>query len=442
MRNSEWVKTLERKLSSMNIDEGEIQEMLGWEIADQGPTIFKVSEILRDVQPNAYEPTIVSLGPYHHDKPQLKAMNKFKWFLLKTWGDSGRCLRDSARVIEENETEARNAYSVQPINMVGNQFAELMLLDCVFVIMILWFWKKKKSGFQLMENKIFKRSWMIVARDMLLLENQLPFFLLETLFHIKFPYRQGKLKKWMVRFFSGFVSNNISLVSVSHDARIHHILHLFYLCIKPPEASGDIVPQPNNIDDLRSLSSVTRLEETGIKFRRKQRATCLLGITFKKGVLEIPQFEVDDNTNILFRNLIAFEQCYNRNSAIVDGSFAAYASYMSCMISTAADVEILQQNKIIIRGIGNNKQVADFFNKLCKEVVVNHGKCYVSQIFKEVNKYSRAERNRWWADLNRRYFHSPWSVISVIAAISLFAITFTQLIFTMLNYFHAHKRRC
>ncbi|XP_042423663.1 UPF0481 protein At3g47200-like [Zingiber officinale] len=396
----------------MNIDEGEIQEMLGWEIVDQGPTIFKVSEILRDVQPNAYEPTIVSLGPYHHDKPQLKAMNKFKWFLLKTWGDSGRCLRDSARVIEENETEARNAYS------------------------------KEKSGFQLMENKIFKRSWMIVARDMLLLENQLPFFLLEALFHIKFPYRQGKLKKWMVRFFSGFVSNNISLVSVSHDARIHHILHLFYLCIKPPEASSDIVPQPNNIDDLRSLSSVTRLEETGIKFRRKQRATCLLGITFKKGVLEIPQFEVDDNTNILFRNLIAFEQCYNRSSAIVDGSFAAYASYMSCMISTAADVEILQQNKIIIRGIGNNKQVAEFFNKLCKEVVVNHGKCYVSQIFKEVNKYSRAERNRWWADLNRRYFHSPWSVISVIAAISLFAITFTQLIFTMLNYFHAHKRRC
>ncbi|KAG6484275.1 hypothetical protein ZIOFF_061070 [Zingiber officinale] len=104
--------------------------------------------------------------------------------------------------------------------------------------------------------------------------------------------------------------------------------------------------------------------------KRKQKATSFLDITFNKGVLEIPPLEIDDDTNILFRNLIAFEQC--QKDASGNGNISAYASFMSCIIDTAADVELLQEKAIIINGFGNKKKVANLFSKLCKEVVIDH----------------------------------------------------------------------
>ncbi|KAG6484273.1 hypothetical protein ZIOFF_061068 [Zingiber officinale] len=422
--------------------------------------MFEVSKILRDAQPKAYEPKIVSLGPYHYHKPHLRAMNQqHKWSLLNKLLDQDRSkdLKYYLKVIKDNETRARNAYPTQSmIGICENQFVTMMLLDCVFVIEILWLWKKSPEG---IKNLVFmseQRSQIIVARDMLLLENQLPFFLIETLFDSAFtghPGVRGKLKSWLGEFFSGFLDSKIS--QVPNGSHIHHILHLFYLGVVPSNinscicavshatvdsAATERTDRHQSITRLGWIPSATRLEETRIKFRRNKSPTDaqLLGITFEKGflkgVLTIPQFEVDDDTNILFRNLIALEQCDIRNIADVGAPFTAYVFFMSCIIHTAADVEILQRNDIIISGIGSNRQVARLFNSLCKEVVVDSDKCYLSQVVKEVNAHSNSIWKSWWAELIYKYFRTPWSFISFAAAFLFFTMAVVQLTFTIKNY--------
>ncbi|XP_042422886.1 UPF0481 protein At3g47200-like [Zingiber officinale] len=429
--DEEWIRKLE------NIANYEAKR----QFTDQDSTIFRVSEILRAAQPEAYEPMLVSLGPYHHHKPHLQARNQLKWLLLNKLLEKSpkKGLRDYLILIKEKEIQVRNTYSVQPINMCEETFIEMMLLDCVFVIMILWFWKEDQNGLKAIENPVFmsgQRSWIVVARDMLLLENQLPFFLLETLFDSAFPNKHGRLKQWMVQFFSGFVNDKIQEAPKGTNT-IHHILHLFYLCIVSLNKSSIVVaPQSTVFERLQNddnhhwltprlgwIPSATRLAETGIKMKRKQKATSFLDITFNKGVLEIPPLEIDDDTNILFRNLIAFEQC--QKDASGNGNISAYASFMSCIIDTAADVELLQEKAIIINGFGNKKKVANLFSKLCKEVVIDHENCYISGIFKGVNEHNIHKWNTWCADLNPKYFPNP-SLCTSFIVILLFIIAIMQ----------------
>lgn len=469
--NEFWVRSLENKQLAVKI----------YEIDDQKPRMFKVLQILRDAQPEAYEPSIVSLGPYHHQKLDLRDMNHFKWLLLNKLTEiSKKSLRTYLIFIRNNEAiKVRNAYQM---NMDENQFVEMMLLDCVFVIMILYSWKH--GGLKTIENPIFmsgERSRVVMARDMLLLENQLPFFFLEDLFNFSFPSNdtRGKLKEWLVQFLSHLVDNKIS--QVPNNQKIHHILHLFYLWVvtainnnnnnhHPTSSSSsssneiatssstaahqqneNAIPQPAaaaaagvqsknqtanyNRPTLRgslinTVPSATRLKEAGIKFKKKQQPINLLDITFENGVLEIPPIEVDDDTNVLLRNLIALEQC---DTTIVDYFFTTYAFFMSCIIDTAADVEILQRKDIIISGLGGNKKVARLFNELCKEVVVDTSKCYLSQVFKEVSEHSSRKCNIWRAYLTQKHFGNPCLIISLIVAILLFGIVVAQLIFTILH---------
>ncbi|XP_042426548.1 UPF0481 protein At3g47200-like [Zingiber officinale] len=457
--------------STINIDEWarELENKSSYEaqrhVRYQNSTIFKVSKNLRSVQPEAYEPMIVSLGPYHCHQPHLQDTNQLKRLLINKLLEKGyeKSLRNYLTLVKEEETKARNTYSEQPIDMCEKEFIEMMLLDCVFVIMILWFWKKDESGLKEIEIPSFlnrQGSWRIVARDMLLLENQLPFFLLEALFGSAFPNMRGSLKEWVVQFFSGFVIND-KVPEVPKDTKtIHHILHLFYLCIVPSDRSSNVVFARSTVlkgPRMGRVQTATQLEATGIELKRKQKAMSFLDITFNEGVLEIPQIRIDDDTDILFRNLIALEQCQKSTNCY---DISTYAWVLSCITCTVNDVDRLQQKEIIINGFSNtnevvnlfnndkrwnrhpngslapasqysrenksrlilgrigdwgskeflaqqtrilfpsatgdlrphdfqapNQLIVNLFNKLCKEVVVDHKNCYISNVFKEVEKY-------------------------------------------------------
>ncbi|KAG6530618.1 hypothetical protein ZIOFF_012859 [Zingiber officinale] len=438
----EMVSDMESKLDILNEEANERREE---------PTIFKVPEILRGVDPEAYEPKMVALGPYHHHHHQIKGhlegMNELKWhFLNKLLHQNPELgLRDYLRLVKGNANRARDAYA-ERLDMSEDDLVQILLLDSVFVIMNLWLWKMGDGyGSEAMQNNPsvvmnMPRSQSLLGRDMLLLENQLPFFLLQTLFDSAFPNEHSQLTSWVVEFFSAFADNDQKPPKVPDrsEVQFHHILHLFHsLIVVPPKGSSTTTAgraDQNMSDDPQDLQlgwipSATWLEEAGIKFKRREKALSFLDVSFRNGELEIPRIEVDDDTNILFRNLIAFEQCYGKASTDV----TAYASLMSCIVETPVDVGLLQRNGIIISGLGSNKGVANLFNRLCKEVVVNHDTCYIASVFKEVNEHCGAYCNKWRADLCHKYFRSPWTVSSIGAAILLFLIAIAQLVFAILK---------
>ncbi|EHA8591685.1 putative UPF0481 protein [Cocos nucifera] len=94
------------------------------------PSIFRVPPIMRSSNPDGYEPKLVSIGPYHHGKPSLQAMEEIKWQILDHLlsKDPKGSIHQYLKQMQGLAVEARSYYS-EVINMESRKFAEMLLLD-------------------------------------------------------------------------------------------------------------------------------------------------------------------------------------------------------------------------------------------------------------------------------------------------------------------------
>ena len=100
-----------------------------------------------------------------------------------------------------------------------------------------------------------------------------------------------------------------------------------------------------------------------MKFKRPEKSSSL-DIRFSNGILEIPQLKIFDQTEILFRNLQAFEQCHGRNAHtfINDDIY-----FISCVVRAPNDVEVLVNNGNLTNLLSSNQAVSDLFKSPSKE---------------------------------------------------------------------------
>ncbi|WOL18820.1 hypothetical protein Cni_G27617 [Canna indica] len=428
-----WLSNVQKRI--------EETKLVNW--STQSPTIFKVPRILKETNPNAYEPRFISLGPYHHSDTELLATDNLKWqylkYFLRHFGINN--LDYYHNLIKNMEYDLRRAYSEDLSMIPSNDFILMMLLDgCSVILKILG---KYKSAATLWAD-------VKIARDIFVLENQLPFFLLEALFDSASLDQPDSLSQNILGYINEHTGSDLELPS-SHSGRIfYHILHLYHSCIIVPV--DDPTPTQSSTSGLRRklnkllrfrknqrktqseftwIPSATLLEQAGIHFKRKKNAKSFLNITFKDGEIEIPQLQMDDHTNTILRNLIAYEQC----SAEAPTYVTSYVHFMDCLIDTAEDVELLQQDDIIISGLGDSDEVATVFNELFKEVVIEVKEDYLADICEKISKHRNTSYNKWRAKLNHDYFNSPWALISLVGAIFLFILTAIQTIYTVLGYY-------
>ncbi|KAG6512622.1 UPF0481 protein At3g47200-like [Zingiber officinale] len=465
----DWVISLENRLSDTNL----------WD-RKRGATIYRVPDIMKKVDPQAYEPSLVSLGPYHHDKPHLQAMNQLKWKYLKAvlHLNCDMVLKDYLDLIKGLETQARGAYS-EEVNMSSNSFVEMMLLDGCFVMLTITGWIDPMEISE--ESTLWTR--FNALQDIFILENQLPFFLLETLFLSAFPqYDRDFFRSLTFMFIRKYFFSNIEFTS--DNETIHHIIHLFLSCIDPTTNNGNdngkgndnqsstfgflcnsklvetvcvslpsklrssLLSQVNKkrtgrdanpeedlpVPDLPWIPNATVCNEARIHFKRKQKAKSFLDITFHKGKLEIPQIHIYYPTNSLLRNLIAYEQCSTDSKFRV----TSYAVFMDYLIDTAADVELLQQHEIIISDLGDSQEIATLFSKLNTNLCYNSEDFYIADVIFAMKKHHDTRCNKWRARLNRDYFSSPWAAISLFGVLALFVLTVIQTTYTVLSYYPSH----
>ena len=143
--------------------------------------IFRVPEVLRRLNEKAYEPAIVAIGPYHRNKRSLQPMEDVKkWYLKNLLSRMNMSLLSLIKGIRESETLARACYQ-EPID---DEFMEIMIIDGCFLIEL--FRKEADSYLRSMDDPIFNMACMhqYLYHDLLLLENQLPWFILQNLFNL------------------------------------------------------------------------------------------------------------------------------------------------------------------------------------------------------------------------------------------------------------------
>ncbi|KAK1433422.1 hypothetical protein QVD17_10332 [Tagetes erecta] len=392
-------------------------------------SIYKVPDRLRSVEPKAYEPNIVSVGPYHHGAASLQAMEMTKWQCFRGIFDPTKPDRPDLNVVlkalEEIEQQARGCYS-QHLKISSSQFINMMLIDSCFIIKLLQ--ESMETDFS--KKSLHIQRWMlpVLQRDLIMLENQLPMFVLNKVYDLTSgsiceATENIGLKELAVQYFEPMIYKDLDTPKNSGSCVEKeggsHFLDLFRASICPTEVMQSKFP----VKEPHMFRSVTELKESGVKLKKAERCQPL-DVSFKKGVLKIAPVSMDDYRFTLFRNMVAFEQCHFACKPHV----TAYVFFLDRLINSAEDIELLHYWGVMQHTLGGNKNAARLVNKLCKEVAGAGDDSYLREVLWKINCYCNNGLNQKRAKLKHEYFHNVWVSLSTLAAIVIIYFTVLQTI--------------
>ncbi|XP_076928838.1 UPF0481 protein At3g47200-like [Bidens hawaiensis] len=383
--------------------------------------IHRVPMILKEHTDNEkyYLPKVVSLGPYHHGKPNLESVEGFKSLytnkLLKGNQDS---IRDLYHNLEEMVQTLRGYYEDDVDHLSNDEFTRMMLLDGCFIMYVIEhiFLNNETDTLGLKSHQI-----MFVQQDMFLLENQIPYRVITEV--MKFvPDEMWDLK------IKRFVDDNIlaterlgrrsrANASVTEQKSItdrispakNHLLELLQTRLTKEKSFGPCA------NDRYTFRNVNELIEVGISFK-PSRTRSLAHIKFTKqgfcASLELPPITVDDSTKPILLNLVAYEMCSNDTNA---AWVTSYICLLDSLIDHSKDVQVLRKAGILDNRLGSDKEVAQLFNEIGTDLVPNNFAYSVER--SGIQRHSGSRRNTWMTQLKHEYIMSPWAFVALLVGL-------------------------
>ncbi|KAK4268117.1 hypothetical protein QN277_024817 [Acacia crassicarpa] len=401
-----------------------------------GCCIYRVPTKFRKDNEEAYTPTLISIGPYHYRDKRLESMKDFKFWFFNVFvkRNPEKELRDYIEAMRKRVYEIRKCYS-ETIKMTDDVLVCMILMDACFIIEFFIALTASPEGRHVLN------PWQTehIKLDLLLLENQIPFFVLEDLFNLACPnglddgtrlFAKLAFNFFKKEYLGGSVSTEcdptdmhvLNYFGCSQVYHLNNMLRMFFLPDKLPKRESHI-PKP--------ICSASQLREAGIKFKASEKSN-RTKVHFSNGVLTLPCFRVRDRTETMIRNVIAFEQCHPRLSSWVTD----FVMLWDHLINTEKDVDLLVQKGIIENFLSDNNAVASMVNRLCRNVVSTSYNSEYIDLFKRLNKFYNNPYHKYKAIFRHEYVSTPWRIASFVAAIVLLFLTLIQTICSLVPLFH------
>ncbi|KAK4592728.1 hypothetical protein RGQ29_017031 [Quercus rubra] len=420
-----------------------------------------VPKKLRQVNKEAYTPKLISIGPFHHGLKDLRGEKElrdeenenvpsdmemlkvryFKDFCYRT----GKCQKEIARIIEENEVKIRHCYAeISKLN--SEDFVKMVLVDSTFIIEL---FLRSQENEPFLKNDaeeedekdyILSKPWLEygIKQDLMLLENQLPFFILTELYD-QISYAEKNNEISFLDLACGYFSSSKSKIPAGKEVKHFTDLVRYSYCPSTQYKKGSTITH---------LYSATKLHGAGVMFRN-DKVSRLLDIQFMKlrlleifpcfniswflnclpcfpcfpclermqALLKVPTIIVDDATEIRFRNLMALEQCHYPSESYI----CNYIVLLDYLINTREDVELFVENKIIINGLGSNEAVATMVNNLGLEIGENYS--YYGEMVKKLNEHYENCYNHNMGTLTNTYFPNLWMALLTVVGLVVFGFS-------------------
>ena len=217
-----------------------------------------------------------------------------------------------------------------------------------------------------------------------------------------------------------------------------HLLHYLQgVILNKPETSSPRQKQDKE-DKGRgrpkwdSCKNVQELRKVGIHFKPSP-TSYLTDISFKShfctsGCLKLPIISMNTSTMIIFLNLVAFESSNTSKTTTNNHGIISYLCFLDSLIDRWDDVKELQAAGILHNFVGEQREVAQFFNNVCSKLVPNRS-AYKDVIRQIESHFERHNNSRWrngYIQFKQKYFSSPWSCIALIGAIIGLSLTGIQ----------------
>ncbi|XP_059295408.1 UPF0481 protein At3g47200-like [Lycium ferocissimum] len=444
--------------------------------SSQKPKIQTVPRLDPEIQSNVscYAPLVVSIGPIHHWNSQLQPMEKYKKLLALEFADQDSkkerhewvspLLSTDAVSIDELYIRVKNIVPdvrecYEDLNKYysDEEFTQMMFLDGCF---ILQYFHCIVTG-NAKELKMKSHDIAFIRRDLFLLENQLPFEVLQVLMSCKFKNNVGME---MIKTF----------ISSAHEKP--HQGHGFIQCIKdffpdffltqkvmnflgkicqgegpsPTKQKSVKTPLPYHLlellkthlidpkafskdgcylrGELCSYRSAIELKKAGIHLRRgkSRRFSDILFNSFHfSSVLTLPPITIDDSTKSEFLNLVAYEAFPDTPD---DFGVTSYLCFMDSLIDNVEDVKELKSKGILVNFLRTDQEVADLFHEIARDLVPNPY-AFVD-VKKQIENHYKDKGKIWIRELN--YAIAAKFIISLqVASIILAGIQ---------TYYAAHQK--
>ncbi|KAD6795016.1 hypothetical protein R6Q59_021075 [Mikania micrantha] len=418
------------------------------DISPENPIcVFNIPKSITIFKPQAYLPHVIALGPYHHMVPHLQHMQRYKISCAKSFFNQSVCSQKNIKFreilidkLKELDPVIRGCYHSY-LDIDDSTLSWIVAIDGLFLVSLL------KDCFVEPESENLVLD-TILSRDLMLLENQIPFVVLREIcraLKIKSCEVDDNIESELFFMMARFCQANSplqlsSISSRSYNETSHlHLLDLMYhLIVK--NGFSETERSPQNEDSLTSRNSSEQIED----FEEEMNSACdniseitkvamkfgigrkilkpvqviqdipwdkimailgleaakdpnkhegpvveeikipsvyslhyYAGITFRstsegiKGIkfieeeatLCLPVLTLDVNSEVILRNLVAYETAMNYANS--GPSFSQFIDLLSGIIDSAEDARLLKEKGIIKGGLSND-EIAELFNGINK----------------------------------------------------------------------------
>ena len=323
---------------------------------------------------------------------------------------------DFLRRIQKKEESIRLCYSGS-FRIHTERFVKMIVLDAVFIIEFL-----KDSYDDDFPQNLDTRMISCIGEDLMLLENQLPFSVIDCIYSEFYNPRQDDIS------FLDLATHHFGKYQLAQrpestpPTEVSHFTDLLMNFMLK-----GALERENRSKPIKLKYSAVTLRKAGVKFQATEDK-CLFNVHFENGVLKIPLLEVDDSMERFVRNVMAWEQCYKPGEAYISN----YFKFMDYLIDRSEDVALLAEEGIIKNWLGDDAAVSNLMNNLSQR---SEKTSYYSDICQTLNDYYENPWNRRKATLKLVYFSNLWRGTGTVAAAFLLILTLIQTITSLKSSF-------
>ncbi|XP_010250391.1 PREDICTED: putative UPF0481 protein At3g02645 [Nelumbo nucifera] len=527
-----------------------IRHMLKKEPEDDHASIFIVPKTLKSTKPDSYIPQHVTLGPYHYRRPELYEMVRYKHAAVRTTHKQLHSIgfEELVEEFKKQEPRIRSSYH-KYLDFDRETLAWMMAVDASFLLEFLHINAVRKGSRNLtkvssgmayfIDYARTKSDYNPILRDIVMLENQIPLFLLkkildyqclspeidadDVLYSILMDLCKELSPLKMIHNFQR------TRKRVSFSEHFHHLLDFLYSTIVPrlnkeqhseidevvdgdegsnnpagdgrkeetfkncgpvkqvlefiwkmlsnvnkgpmhsvtkvlaskpvkvvlqlpweilsrlpgfailkqpaelfsqgdgdgnPEdddsSSTNSVDRPPLIEEI-TIPSVTELHKCGVRFSPTNGDITTISFDVKRVTFHLPKISLDVNTEVVLRNLVAYETSAASGPLI----FTRYTELMTGIIDTKEDAELLRERGIILNRLKSDEEVANLWNGMSKSVKLTKVELF-DKVIEDVNKYYGS---RWKVKAKKflkAYVFGSWQLLTLLAALMLLLLMTLQ----------------